>query len=159
MKLECIQGIKNTLADSLSRLIEVDPEARLQPEKEGHEFSTFCFEEVNETSEILPDFWIPLEDKVKHIEIAHDENVVKEVQLPLSKKQMIQLQKNDTEAKNIVNKLRKEKNNAKMFILHNGVLCRLWTEERETFRFTFVPEVLRDPLLVLAHNQNSHNGG
>ena len=34
-----IQGVKNTLADSLSRLLEVDPEAKLQPEKEGHEFS------------------------------------------------------------------------------------------------------------------------
>ena len=32
-------------------------------------------------------------------------------------------------------------------------------EERETFRCTFVSEVLRDPLLVLAHNQNGHNGG
>ena len=46
-----------------------------------------------------------------------------------------------------------------MFILHEGVLCRLWTEERETFRCIFIPEVLRDPLLVLAHNQNGHNGG
>ena len=46
-----------------------------------------------------------------------------------------------------------------MFILHDGVLCRLWTEEQETFRCIFVPEVLRDLLLVLAHNQNSHNGG
>ena len=46
-----------------------------------------------------------------------------------------------------------------MFILHDGVLCRLWTEEQETFRCIFVPEVLRDPLLVLAHNQNGHNGG
>ena len=32
-------------------------------------------------------------------------------------------------------------------------------EERETFQCTFVPEVLRDPLLVLAHNQNGHNRG
>ena len=46
-----------------------------------------------------------------------------------------------------------------MFILHDGVLCRLWTEERKTFRCTFVPQVLRDPLLVLPHNQNGHNGG
>ena len=84
---------------------------------------------------------------------------MKEVHLPLSAKQMIQLQKNDAQAKNIVDKLRKEKDNAKMFIMHDGVLCRLWTEEKETFRCTFVPEVLRDPLLVLAHNQYSHNGG
>ena len=36
LTLEWIQRIKNTLADSLSRLLEVDPEAKLQPEKEGH---------------------------------------------------------------------------------------------------------------------------
>ena len=53
----------------------------------------------------------------------------------------------------------KKKDNAKMFILHDGVLCRLWTEEKEIFRCTFVPQVLRDPLLILAHNQNGHNGG
>ena len=159
LKLEWIQGIKNTLADSLSRLLEVDPEAKLQPEKEGHEFGTFCFENISETGEISPDFWTPLKDTVEHLEIVHNESTVKEVHLPLSTKQIIQLQKNDTEARNIVDKLRKEKNNAKMFILHDGVLCRLWTEERETFRCIFVPEVLRDPLLVLAHNQNGHNGG
>ena len=72
---------------------------------------------------------------------------------------MIQLQKNDSEARKIVHKLHKEKVNTKMFILHEGVLCRLWVEERETFRCIFIPEVLRDPLLILAHNQNSHNGG
>ena len=48
LKLEWIQGIKNTLVDSLSRLLEVDPEAKLQPEKEGHEFGTFCFENFSE---------------------------------------------------------------------------------------------------------------
>ena len=35
LKLEWIQGIKNTLADSLSRLLEVDPGAKLQPEKKA----------------------------------------------------------------------------------------------------------------------------
>ena len=147
------------LADSLSRLLDVDPEAKLQAEKEGHEFGTFCFEGVDEIHEILPDFWKPLKDQVEHLEITYKEGVVKEVHLPLSVKQMIQLQKNDAQAKNIVDKLQKEKDNAKMFIMHDGVLCRLWTEEKETFRCTFVPQVLRDPLLVLAHNQKGHNGG
>ena len=159
LKLEWIQGTKNTLTDSLSRLLEVDPEAKLQPEKEGHEFGTFCFENVTETGEISPDFWSPLKDLVEHLEITYKEGHMKEVRLPLSTKQIIQLQKNDTQARNIVDKLQKEKDNAKMFIMHDGVLCRLWMEERETFRCTFVPEVLRDLLLVLAHNQNGHNGG
>ena len=63
-------GGKNTLADSLLRLLEVDPEAKLQPEKEGHEFGTFCFEEVSETSKILPDCWTPLKDSIKHTEVT-----------------------------------------------------------------------------------------
>ena len=159
LKLEWIQGVKNTLVDSLSRLLEVDPEAKLQAEKEGHEFGTFCFENISEISEILPDFWKPLKDQVEHLEIMYEEGKLKEVRLPLTTKQIIQLQKNDTQARDIVNKLQKEKDNVKMFILHNGILCRLWTEERETYRCIFVPEVLRDPLLLLAHNQNGHNGG
>ena len=102
LKLEWIQGIKNTLAGSLSRLLEVDPEAKLQPEKEGCEFGTYCFEELNETGEILPDFWTPLKENIKNIEITHDESYTREVKLLLSTKQMIQLQKNDAEARTIV---------------------------------------------------------
>ena len=130
LKLEWIQGIKNTLADSLSRLLEVDPEAKLQPEKEGHEFGTYCFKEFNETGKISPDYWIPLVESIEHIQVTFDKTNVKEVQLPLTTKQMIHLQKNDTEARNIVDNLRKEKLSAKMFILNEGVLCRLWRGER-----------------------------
>ena len=130
LKVEWIQGVKNTLADSLSRLLEVDPEAKLQPEKEGQEFGTYCFKELNETVEISPDFWIPLKDSIEHIEVTQNKSYIKEIKLSLSMKQMIQLQKNDSEARNIVGNMRKEKSNAKMFILHDGVLCRLWTEER-----------------------------
>ena len=139
LKLEWIQLAKNTLADSLSRLLEVDPEAKLQLEKEGHEFGTFCFEELNKTGEISPDCLIPAAESVKHIEITYDKQNVREVKLPLMTEQMIQLQKNDAEARKIVHKLHKEKLNTKMFILHEGVLCRLWTEERETFRCIFIP--------------------
>ena len=43
---EYIPGIKNTLADTLSRLIDIDENIRLQPEEEGKEFSYFPFEEL-----------------------------------------------------------------------------------------------------------------
>ena len=33
-----IPGIRNTLADTLSRLIEMDENIKLQPEEEGKEF-------------------------------------------------------------------------------------------------------------------------
>ena len=47
LKMEWIQGLKNTLADSLSRLLEVVPEAKLEKEPEGQEFGCYCFEELS----------------------------------------------------------------------------------------------------------------
>ena len=41
LHIEWIQGVKNTLADSLSRLLDVDPEAKAHPEKEGCEFGNY----------------------------------------------------------------------------------------------------------------------
>ena len=46
LKLEWIQGSKNTLADSLSRLLDIEPEAGNSPEPEGQEFGAFCFQEL-----------------------------------------------------------------------------------------------------------------
>ena len=46
LKMEWIMGSKNTLADSLSRLLEVCPEAVKQPEPAGQEFGCACFEEL-----------------------------------------------------------------------------------------------------------------
>ena len=43
---EYIKGIKNTLADTMSRLIQIDPEAKLNPEPEGYEFGYHAFEDM-----------------------------------------------------------------------------------------------------------------
>ena len=46
LKLEWIMGSKNTLADTLSRLLDVCPEAKLEPEPAGQEFGSYCFEDM-----------------------------------------------------------------------------------------------------------------
>ena len=46
IKFKHISGIKNTLADTLSRIIKVDPEAQPECEKEGYEFGYSCFKEL-----------------------------------------------------------------------------------------------------------------
>ena len=46
IKFEHIFSIKNTLADTLSRIIKVDPEAQTECEKEGYEFGYSYFEEL-----------------------------------------------------------------------------------------------------------------
>ena len=46
LKFEYIQGIRNTLADTLSRLIEIDPDVTLPTEPPGTEFGNNLFEEL-----------------------------------------------------------------------------------------------------------------
>ena len=160
----------------------MDPEAKAQPEKEGCEFGNYCFEELEETSEIPwvsseqnsehnsqaepkrageipPVLSTPVVENIKHMEITVNENTTRSISLPLNNKQMKELQKRDEEARAIVKRLTEDKTTEKMFILDNGVLYRLWLEEKETFKCIFVPKILREPLLVLAHNRNGHNGG
>ena len=46
----------------------------------------------------------------------------------------------------------------KIFILDDGILYRLWLEDGNMYKCMVVPLILRDPLLVLGHNRNRHNG-
>ena len=39
-----MQEKANVLKDTLSRLIDTDPDLQQQPELEGHEFGKYCFE-------------------------------------------------------------------------------------------------------------------
>ena len=41
---EYIKGIKNTLADTMSHLIEIDPQIKAEPEPEGYEFGYYTFD-------------------------------------------------------------------------------------------------------------------
>ena len=45
-----IKGKSNVLADTLSRLISIDLDVKLEPELEGYEFGQYCFEELPKTS-------------------------------------------------------------------------------------------------------------
>ena len=46
IKFEYIQGPKNVLADTLSRLIDIDEDTRLPPEEQGYEFDYAVFEDL-----------------------------------------------------------------------------------------------------------------
>ena len=41
---EYIKGIKNTLADTMSRLISIDPDTKLLPEDQGCEYGYYLFD-------------------------------------------------------------------------------------------------------------------
>ena len=97
IQFEYIKGIKNTLADTMSRLIQIDPEAKLCPEQEGYEFGYYAFEdmelircEVQEIETTQPSDPIPLPQE--------------EIRLPLSDEKLQALQAEDKFCKIISNK-------------------------------------------------------
>ena len=47
IKFEYIKGIKNTLADTMSRLIKIVPDTKPFPEPECYEFGYYAFEELD----------------------------------------------------------------------------------------------------------------
>ena len=47
LKFEYIKGIKNALADAMSRLVDILPDAELLPEPEGFEFGELVVNEVD----------------------------------------------------------------------------------------------------------------
>ena len=153
IELDWISGVKNTLADSLSRLLDMTPEAEPTQEPSGEEFGVACFEEL-ESAKVHEDFT----ELIEEVEIEVPKEIMQEVKIPIPKKHMLQLQKNDEYCRRIVRRMRTERELKKIFILDDGILYRLWLEDGHTYKCIVVPQILRDPLLVLGHNRNGHNG-
>ena len=66
---EYTPGIQNTLADTLSRLIEIDEDIKLHPEEEGKELGYFPFEELPPvTTQVIEDV---IECKIGNINLHH----------------------------------------------------------------------------------------
>ena len=150
LKLDWIMGSKNTLADTLSRLLDVCPEAKLEPEPPGQEFGCYCFEEMEPVR-------VEYIEEIDTITIKENEQA-KEIKLPLKDWQMEILQKNDATCREVAKKLRQDKHMNKLYLLRNGIVHRLWCEDGRTSECVLVPEVLRDSLLMLAHDYSGHNG-
>ena len=150
LKMQWIMGSKNTLADSLSRLLEVCPEAAKQSEPAGQEFGCVCFDELEPVR-------VEYIEVVETVQITENENF-KEIQLPLKNSQMQQLQRHDDFCREIARKLTLNKHMNKLFMMKQGIVYRLWCENNKTEECIVVPDVLRNPLLMLAHDYSGHNG-
>ena len=90
------------------------------------------------------------------IKITEHEDV-REIKLPLKRKQLQELQKNDMYCRDIAKKLHKDRELQKIFIKENGVLYRLWIEDGRTHKCILVPHVLQDSMIILAHDYSGHN--
>ena len=100
IELDWILGVKNTLADSLSRLLDMTPEAEPTQEPSGEEFSVAYFEEL-EIAKVHEIFV----EQIENVEIEVPKEVIQEVWVPIPKEQMLKLQKNDEHCRRIARRM------------------------------------------------------
>ena len=76
-----IPGIRNTSADTLSRLIEMDEDIKLQPEEEGKEFGYFPFKELPPvTTQVIEEV---IECEIGNINLQHTDPVQIDIEITL----------------------------------------------------------------------------
>ena len=157
IKFEHILGIKNTLADTLSRIIKADPQAQPEYEKEGYEFGYSCFEEL------LPVEVFEVEEKiVKDVKLWPDIDIripEMECTLPVPKAKLRQLQLKDELCQKKVRQVNTNTDTSRSYYIdRDGVLRKILEDNEEVFQTMVLPKILIDPVLQFAHNSAGHNG-
>ena len=116
---EYIKGIKNTLADTMSRLVALDPDNQLVNEPEGFEYGYYAFDNID-----------PIKTQVEVNEMTNKMVVTtsvdlpsEDITLPIEDNKLIELQKEDKFCKNILNMLASNKlQNNNPYYVENEVL-------------------------------------
>ena len=156
IQFEYIKGIKNTLADTMSRLIEITPEIEQEPEPPGQEFGYDIFETLE-----------PIETTTHYINELKEEIQIKQEAIPddllpivdLTESQLEDIQMKDKFIKNIVNRLvAKQQPEGKPYYLEGKLLKKYIHDNKQRFEVTVVSPNCAPLLLNLAHDQLGHNG-
>ena len=155
-----IPGIKNVLADTLSRLIEVDNDVKLPEEKEGEEFGYIPFEKLPPAQvEVCQEVWINevTQDKVTlKLQDPVQQNI--EINLPLTNQKMKELQQQDPKVSHLRKLWSESKLNKTLFTMENDILKRVLMVNGLLYKPVVTPSILKDCLIMLAHDGQGHNG-
>ena len=93
IKFVHIAGKDNVIADTLSRLIDINPDIVLEPELKDYEFGSYCFETLPKARRSLVAEKLASVDGVDVCEINitydNDENSPNSVEMPLSNKNFL----------------------------------------------------------------------
>ena len=155
-----ILGKANVLADTLSRLIDTDPDLKQQPELEGHEFDKYCFKALLKVRGSISHTKIGGDTaEVCEIQITYDnpKNLELLVGLPLDDEKFACLQENDLKIWDLHDKVKEGAYN-EFYFVNNDVLFRSIVDNGHKFKARVIPESLMDVVLHLGHNQSGHNG-
>ena len=152
---EYIKGVKNTLADTMSQLVSVDPDVQLTAEPEGYEYGYYAFDNID-----------PIETQIEINEITNRKdgrNPIKmpneDIVLPIKNDKLTELQQSDKFCKHIINMLKCGKLHANNpYYIEENVLKRYIQDNKQRFEVVVLPQTLTGPALQLAHEGLGHNG-
>ena len=155
-----IQGTNNVLADTLSRLIEIDDDIKLPAEQERHEFGYVPFEklppaQVTVTEEVIINEVNNLKIKIQHIDPVQKDL---KIELPISNLKLKELQEQDRKINHLRKLWSENKLNKNIFAMENDILKKKVIECGLLYKPVIIPEILRECLLILAHDEQGHNG-
>ena len=81
-----------------------------------------------------------------------------QIKLPLTPEKKKELQQSDTHIKHLLTHLNKGDLDRKVYTIDNGLLKRKLVVNGLLYKPVVVPDILRDCLLILAHDEAGHNG-
>ena len=119
---EYIPVIWNTLADTLSRLIEMDENIKLQPEEEGKEFGYFLFEELPPvTTQVVEEV---IKCEIGNINIQHTDpiEINTDIHLPLKDDKLVKLQESDPHTKQLRKQWKNKNLDQNTYMMENNIL-------------------------------------
>ena len=135
---EHILGIQNTLADTLSRIVTVDPDMKPDHEKEGYEFGYSCFEEL------LPAEVFNIEETVmKEVRLQPDAEIIipeTECTLPVPTAKLHSLQLQDMLCQKRMKQVNTNTDTSRSYYIDtDGILRRLLQDNEEVFNTAILP--------------------
>ena len=155
---EYIPRIWNTLADTLSRLIEMDENIKLQPEEEGKEFGYFPFKGLPPvTTQVLEEV---IECEIGNINIEHTDPVQVniDITLPMKDEKLVKLQESDPHTQQLRKQWDSNNLDKNAYTMENNILKRKIVDNGLLYTPIVVPDILKECLLILAHDKSGHNG-
>ena len=153
-----IPGIRNTLVDTLSRLIEIDGNIKLHLEEEGKEFRYFTFEELPPvTTQVLEEV---IKCEISNINLQHPEPVQinTDITIPIKDEKLTILQECDSHIKWLRKQWAENSLDRNIYTMENNILRQKLIDNGLLYTPIVVPDILKNCLLILAHYKFGHNG-
>ena len=158
LKFEYIKGVKNTLADTMSRLVQLDPDVTLPPESDGQQFG----KPLQGGGETATDSDYLVEQVVEGPRIEPKEGPMGDVILPtwgLKDAYLKDAQGKDALCQRIFAQAAKNGEKAiHPYYVEQGILMKYVSDNKQRFEVIVVPPQLASMLLKLAHDDLGHNG-